>query len=277
MTAAAALALAACDSPRGGAGQGEKTTGGAAPLAVSTTQRTVLRAVARDTLSDSARIVRVVPEPDGDAVAVVFADPERRIRAGLGLVQRDGGAPAQLLWPDSVSTVRWTAPHAISFSTETGRGAYVVVDVHAQDAKVTPHDSARAGSAATGDPANADTVPAVAAARDAARRRAIAFLDSVHVQPTGRPQGSAALRYEVRSLLMSPGGRLAAFYASATDSAGRQVNPAWYIVDPRGGAVAVVDEVVGPASELPEGAGGWTETTFVFAKRLGLYEAAVRL
>ena len=276
MTAAAALAITACDSPRG-AGQGEKSAGagGGSALAVTTTQRTVLRAVARDTLSDSARIVRVVPEPDGDAVAVVFADPERRIRAGLGIAQRDS-TPAQLLWPDSVTTVWWSGTHAISFSTETGRGAYVVVDVHAKDAKVTPHDSAGAAAARRSDPAKADTVAAIAAARDAARRRAIAFLDSLHVQPTGRPQGNTALRYEVRSLLMSPGGRLGAFYASATDSAGRQLNPAWYIVDPRGGAVAAVDEVVGPASELPEGAGGWTETSFVFAKRLGLYETAVK-
>ncbi|HKG92479.1 MAG TPA: hypothetical protein VKA84_11325 [Gemmatimonadaceae bacterium] len=268
----AAAALAACDSARD-AGQGSKGANApAGALAVNTSQRTVLRVVGRDTLSDSAYIVRLVPEPDGDAVAFVFADPERRIHAGLGIAQHDS-ASAQLLWPDSVTTVWWGGPHAISFSTETGRGAYVVVDVHAKEAKVAPPDSARQTP-----PTRADTATAIAtaAAHDAAERRAIAFLDSLHVQPTGRPQGGAALRYEVRSVLMARGGRFGAFYASATDSAGRRVNPAWFIIDPRSGAVAQVDEVVGPASELPERAGGWTETTFVFAKRLGLYETVVR-
>ena len=263
--------LAACDASRD-AGQGDRPAGAAAggALAVTTTPRTTLRVVGRDTLSDSARVVRLVPEPDGDAVAFVFADPERRIHAGLGIVQRDTAA-VQLLWPDSVSGVWWRGPHAIAFSTATGRGSYVVVDVHAKEATVTP---AGAGSDAAG-PAPGDTAAAITAARDAAQRRAIAFVDSLHVQPTGQPQKGSALRYEVRSVLMAPGGRMGAFYASATDSAGRRVNPAWFVIDPRSGAVAQVDEVVGPAAELPETAGGWTESTFVYARRLGLYETVV--
>ena len=219
--------------------------------------------VGADTLSDSAYLTGVYPEADGEAVAFTFADPARRVRAGLAILQRDAPPPA-LLWPDSVTAVWWSAPHAISFTTASGRGVHAVVDVHAQRATVTEDTAGRAPSPARINPS------------DPARARATAYIDSVHVQPVGRPQESS-LRYLVTAWRASPDGRLGAFYAIATDSAGRQMNPAWYAMNIDAGTVAPIDEVVGPISEMRESAAGWTaDGHFIYAKRQTLWNATVQ-
>ena len=244
----------------------------AARLVVRTAERADARTVGADTLSDSARVLRVFPEADGDAVAFTFADPMRRVSSGLAITQRRAPTPA-LLWPDSVTQVWWSGPHAVAFNTGGGAAVHAVVDVHAERATVT--DSA--------------TRPAAREARvagNAPMERASAYIDSVRTQPGGRPVRSA-LVYRVRTIRMAPGGDLAAFYVTAADSGQRraanadgttgQVNPGWYALDVRSWAVAPIDEVVGPAAEMPESAGGWTaDGRFVYAKRLTIWEAEVR-
>jgi len=259
-----AAPLGGCVAGDGGesAKSPSRTAGGA--LSVARAELLDATVVGADTLSDSAYVTGVYPEADGEAVAFTFADPRRRVSAGLALAQRKAPAPA-LLWPDSVATVWWSAPHAVSFTTRSGTGVHVVVDVHAERAAVTDDSAARAPAAG-----------AKARPSDPARARATAYIDSVHVQPAGRPQGSA-LRYTVTDTRTSPDGRLTAFYAVATDSAGRQTNPAWYAMNADGGGVTPIDEVVGPLGEMPETAAGWTaDGRFVYAKRQTLWEATVR-
>lgn len=266
---------------------GEGASDAAAPttrLVVRTAERADARALGADTLTDSARLLRLFPEADGDAVVFTFADPVRRVTSGLGITQRRVPAPA-LLWPDSVTQVWWSGPHALAFNTGGGAAVHAVVDIHAERATVADGPA--------GPP------PATAPAADsAARRRASTYVDSLRGQPGGRPERSA-LVYGVRGMRVAPGGGgLAAFYVTAVDSGrpqvtatdggqrqipasdgGRQgqVNPGWYAIDMRSGAVTPIDEVVGPAAEMPESAAGWTaDGRFVYAKRLAIWEADVR-
>ena len=228
-------------------------------LAVRTAERASAQVVGADTLSDSAHVLRVYPEADGDAVAFTFADPRRRVTSGLAITQRRAPTPA-LLWPDSVTAVWWSAPHALTFTTESGAGVRAVVDIHAERAAVSE------GPARQVPPAD----PPV---NSAALRRASAYVDSLRVQPGGRPADRSALLYRVTSLRMAPGGGLAAFYVTASG----QSNPAWYALNVRTGAVAPIDEVTGPAVEMAEGAAGWTaDGHFVYAKQLAIWEAEVR-
>jgi len=262
--ALAAALLGGCVASDDGKGAeaSSRTTGG--PLTVTRAELLDATVVGADTLSDSAYVTGVYPEADGEAVAFTFADPRRRVSAGLALAQRKAPAPA-LLWPDSVGAVWWSAPHAVAFTTQSGTGVHAVVDVHAERATVTEDSAARAPAAG-----------ARAGPSDPARVRATAYIDSVHLQPAGRPQGSA-LRYTVTATRTSPDGRLTAFYAVATDNAGRQTNPAWYAMNDDGGGVTPIDEVVGPLGEMPETAAGWTaDGRFVYAKRQTLWEATVR-
>ena len=268
----AALWLPALLAGTGCAGEpASDATAPAARLVVRTAERVVARAIGADTLSDSARVVRIVPEADGDAVAFTFADPVRRVSSGLGITQRRTPAPA-LLWPDSVTQVWWSGPHALAFNSGGGAAVHAVVDIHAERATVTDSTVRRP-----------DPEPRVAG--NAPMERASAYVDSLRAQPGGRPERSA-LVYRVRTIRLAPGGAgLAAFYVTAADS-GRpqvtaadsgQVNPGWYALDVRSGAVAPIDEVVGPAAEMPESAGGWTgDGRFVYAKRLAIWEAEVR-
>ena len=252
-----------------GCSEGEPKVDTAAPRAVltdvSTRERGRLSEIGGDTLSDSARVLRVLPEPDGSSVAYLFADPMRAVSAGLAIMQ-EGATRAQLVWPDSVTTVRWTGPGTLAFTTSSGTGANerVVLDVHAESISVSAVvDSSRRPAAA----------PAAPRADDAAvRARATRYIDSLHVQPQGQPQNSA-LRYRVLSVLASPDGELAVFYVAADDGTGTRVNPAWYAIDPRQGRVFRLDQVVGPAAEMPEEGAGWTETgRFLYAKGLALWE-----
>jgi hypothetical protein len=237
---------------------------GAASLEVRTAQRISATTVASDTLTDSAVVIGVFPEADGDAVPFTFADPARAISAGLAIARRDSAPPA-LLWPDSVTAVWWSGPHALAFTTASGRGVHAVVDVHSANATVTD-DTVQRPPRPVGAPARDDPTFV----------RAVKYVDSVHVQPAGQPQGSS-LRYEVTSLRVAPDGRLGAFYVIAADSAGRRSNPTWYALDVQTGAVRVIDEIVGPATEMPESAAGWTaDGRFLYAKRATIWEAAVR-
>src|SRR5688572_8897233 len=96
-------------------------------LRVHNTQRNSFDIVGSDTLSDSTRILEIHPEQDGDALVILFADPGRRVSAGLAIVDRKMEAP-QLLWPDSVTSVWWSGPHMLAFTTTTGAGIRLVVD-----------------------------------------------------------------------------------------------------------------------------------------------------
>lgn len=263
LAAALLAALAACTAADDGSAGAERTAP-AAPLAVRTEQRIDVRFIGQDTLSDSAHVVGVFPESDGDAVAFTFADPVRGISTGLALTRRGAPTPG-LVWPDSVTAVWWSAPHALAFTTASGRGVQAVVDVRDASAVVAVDSALRAPAP-----------PASTNPRDPTRARATAYIDSLRVQPGGQPQGSA-LRYEVATLRVAPDGRLGAFYTVAFDSAGRRANPAWYAIDVETGAVALVDEIVGPVGEMPESAGGWTaDGRFVYAKRQTIWEAEVR-
>src|SRR5688500_8218266 len=164
---AAALALlAACSPADDGSRRGSDAQSGGT-LAVHPTQRAMVRVVGSDTLSDSARVLRVLPEPDGTSIPFTFADPATRVSAALAIT---GGAAdgTQLLWPDSVVSLWWSGPHQLTFATRTGAGARVVVDVHA--AKLTIIEQRRVTP-----PPPADTaVPAEV------RARAQSYVDSLH-------------------------------------------------------------------------------------------------
>ena len=236
----------------------------AGSLDVRREQRISAATVASDTLSDSASIVGVFPEADGDAIAFTFADPVRGISSGLAIAGRDSAGPA-LLWPDSVTGVWWSGPHALAFTAARRQGVHAVVDVHSAKATVADDTVQRPPRAA-----------AAPGRDDPAFVRAVKYVDSLHVQPAGQPQGSS-LRYEVTSLRVAPDGRLGAFHVIATDSAGRRSNPAWYALDVQTGAVQPIDEIVGPLSEMPERAAGWTgDGRFLYAKRATIWEATVR-
>jgi hypothetical protein len=231
-------------------------------FAIRSSQRADIRLVGQDTLSDSAHIVRLIPEPDGDAVAILFADPLRQVSAGLALIDRAHLA-SQLLWPDSVTTAWWSAPHSIAFSTRTGKGVRAVVDVHKASLEVIER--------AVETPPS----PASPAQHPDALSRATAYIDSLHVQPAGQPQGST-LKYTVDRIMPSPGGRFAALYVIARDSAGRPMNPAWYAMDLPSGRIEQIEQITGSTLELPAEAAGWgSEGHFFFAKGRSVWEADI--
>lgn len=251
-----ALPFAACT-------RGEErapVAGGAFSVQVET--RANAHVVGADTLSAAARLIALHPEADGEAVMLIFTDSVRGVRAGLALTDRRG-ARTQLLWPDSVTAAWWPRPHDIAFTTETGTGARIVVDVHAESLRtVVPGDSS------VTKPARADSTDV------AIRARATAWLDSARVQPAGQPQGTS-LRYQVTSVLPDPTGALAAFHVTASEgSSARQSNPAWYLLDRTSGAVAPVTEVVGAAEEMPATAAGWTaDGVFIFGRGMEIVGA----
>ena len=231
-------------------------------LRVETRLRGTLDRVGDDSLLHAVRITALFPEPDGEAIPMLFGDTGRNVSAGLAIVDARGESP-QLLWPDSVTDVWWSGDHELTFTTATGRGAYVIVDVH--EAAV---DSLAIATRPPGP--RPDTT-------DAARRgRAQRHIDSLRAQPAGRSE-SGRLSYTVTRWIADPSRAFAAFHATARDSSGRLVNPAWYITDIGSGAVTLVDEIVGPAEEMPSDAGGWTEDQrFVYAKGANVHEAQVR-
>lgn len=233
-----------------------------------TIQRASLRTITMDTLSDSSRILAIVPEPDGDAVAFRFADPAHGVVAGLGLIDRDHPLP-QLGWPDSVTQVRWRRPHELVFTAGTGEGVRMILDAHA--------DTIAAVEAAPGiRDSVAMVLPAPAQAPSDLRTRAIAFVDSVRFQPDGRPQQSA-LHYAPTRIVLAPRDSVAAFHVTGVDSSGRHSNPAWYILDVPSRGIEPIDSIIGPTAAMPAESGAWTdEGTFLFTKGLILYEVRVR-
>ncbi len=233
-------------------------------LTAHATQRASFQVVGADTLSDSTRITRIIPEPDGDGVILQFADPARRVVAGLAIVDRKMAQP-QLLWPDSVTAVWWTGPHMLAFTTATGAGVRLVVDVHAATLKIA--DTTTAGVARP---------PDVQAADESVSQRATAYIDSLHLQPGGASQ-PGALKYSVTRLVPSPDGTMVAFYSVARDPSGALTNPSWFVLDRSSGTVAPLDRITGAATELQAEAGDWSgNTSFIYAKGRSVWEAEIQ-
>lgn len=260
----ASVALVACGKERA---QPAATSQGAAALTV--TERATLRVIGIDTLSDSARIVSISGEPDGDAIVFTFADPERGISAGLGLIDHAHASP-RLLWPDSVTSVSWPAPHRLTFTANSGKGLHVALDIHAPTIQldtVLP-----AGNAV---PLPSDSSPRTLPA--AVQARAAAYIDSIRTQPGGVPQGSA-LRYAPVTLLPSPDNRFAAAYVVATGPSGEQTNPAWYLLQAVGMRMQPIDSITGSAASMSRKSASWLDGgAFVYAKGKIIYEARIAL
>lgn len=232
-------------------------------LEAPTTLRVVAQQIGEATLSDSARIEQIFPEPDGDAVAFLIADPGQRVQAGLAI--HDGRMEsAQLLWPNGVTDAWWTGDHTLAFTTSTGRGAFIVVNVHAAalEAIESPDIRAERPQPTTGD-RQEDL-------RGLAQRR----IDSLHIQ-RGEIPGEGPT-HTVVQLIESPTDPVSAFYVISRDAGGSGFNPAWWVLDNETGAIGEVDSVTGPEEELPRRAAAWTrEGRFVYAKGLGIYETRV--
>jgi hypothetical protein len=235
-------------------------------LAVTTSSLAVVGIVGMDTLSDSASIHRLQPEPDGGSVAFLFADPAKGITRGLGLVNLSGTPAAHLAWPDSVRSFWWSGAHQLSFMAGTGRGVHVVLDAHAAQLEALEATDARL------PPANTRVTDGRNAA---ALSRAQAFIDSVRVQPGGTPQEST-LRYQADSIIIAPGDTFAAVHVSA-GSKGATANPAWYIIHLPSGHIQAVDSLTGTSSGLPAVAGEWAANgTFYYAKERSIWRAQPR-
>lgn len=269
--------MVACGGDGAARRNAERATVRSGALSVETTRRATVVGFANDTLSNTARIVALYPGTDADSglIAVVFADSVERVSAGLAVLDLrapDGEGTPHLAWPDSVHAVWWSAPHVLSFATTTGRGVTARVDLNA-DTLAVVLDSARRAAVLS-------TTPSPPLPPEAAAPRATAFVDSAHQQPAGRAAPHSALRYAVDSMVAAPSGRFVALHVTATDSSGRRrVNPAWYALALPSGAVASVDSVVGPATELPARAGAWGGpggSTFYYARGKTVYGATVR-
>ena len=219
-----------------------------------------------DTVSDSAWISQIKPEPDGGSVAFVFADPAKGATRALGIVQISGTQTSHLIWPDSVTSVWWSGPHELRFTAGTGQGIYAVVDAHA----------ATLEALAITDSARTPPRPAPSADRAQAQAlsRAQSFVDSIRVQPEGTPQRSA-LRYRADTVIVATGDTLAAAHVSA-GTEGNSANPAWYVVHIESGAVQPIDSLVGSSAGLPRSAGSWDNSgRFYYAKERSIWRARV--
>jgi hypothetical protein len=252
------VAAACSDTGESGARVAPATT-----LSVHVTQRASFTVVGADTLSDSARIVRIIPEQDGDGLIALFADPARRVSAGLAIIDRRMEHP-QLIWPDSVTSVWWTGPHRLAFTTATGQGTRLVVDVHAATLKIADTAGTRIES-----PPREMTVDS------SIMQRARAYTDSVQLQLAGAPQTSA-LRYSVTRVVPSLDGSMAAFHSAARDPSGALTNPSWYVLNRSSGTVTLVDRVTGLETELPAQAGEWGDnSSFFYAKGSAIWEGEI--
>jgi hypothetical protein len=259
-----ALLLASISSLLTGCvGQGEDTKPAVASrLTTTTTPLAIIGVVGIDTLSDSAWIHRIQPEPDGGSVAFLFADPVKGISRGLGLVESSGTLGAQLAWPDSVNTFWWSGTHQLSFTAGTGQGVRVVVDAHAARLEALHAMGSQSGAPAPAQPQNPNA---------AALSRAQAFIDSIRVQPGGTPQGST-LRYRADSVLLAPGDTFAAVHVLANDGRGGTVNPTWYIAHLPSGHIQPVDSLTGYSTGLPSSAGQWgADGAFYYAKERSVW------
>ena len=237
-------------------------------LAVTTSSLAVISIVGMDTLSDSASIHHLQPEPDGGSVAFLFGDPAKAITRALGLVSASGTPAAQLAWPDSVNTLWWSGPHQLSFTAGTGKGVRVVVDAHAAQLEALEVSDSRQSSSLAIIPRSDRNAAGLA--------RAQAFIDSLRVQPGGTPQESA-LRYRADSILIAPGDTFAAVHVSARNNQGVTANPAWYVTHLPSGHTQAVDSLTGTSSGLPASAGQWgADGRFYYAKERSIWRAEPR-
>ena len=238
----------------------------ASSFSVVTRPLATVSTVGIDTLADSASIQYVRPEPDGSSVAFLFADPAKGISSGLGLVQVSGSTPAQLAWPDSVTSFWWSGPHQLSFTAGTGQGVRVVVDAHAsqlQALEVTGTETIQSMPTGTFDSSKTT----------AALSRAKAFIDSVRVQPEGTPQRST-LHYQVDTIRLAPGDTFAAAHVVARDPQGMKVNPAWYLTHLPSGRMHAIDSLTGQSRGLPATSGEWGDDgRFYYAKERSIWRA----
>jgi hypothetical protein len=221
--------------------------------------------IGADTLSDSARIHHLAPEPDGGSIAFLFADPAKGITRGLGISQTSASQVPQLAWPDSVISVWWSNPHQLSFTAGTGQGVHVVVNSHAAQLEAL----AVTGTQST--PVSAGSVSTQS--NTSALSRAQAFIDSVRVQPEGTPQRSG-LHYQADSVIVAPGDTLAAVHVLAADASGMNTNPAWYLIHIPTGHVQAIDSLIGASTGLPASAGQWSaDGSFYYAKERSIWRA----
>jgi len=249
-----------CASDRNDA---ESTT--VSSLSASLSPVAVIQVVGIDTLSDSASIHRLQPEPDGGSVAFLFADPVKGIVGGLGLIEASGVQTAQLAWPDSVTAFWWSGAHQLSFTSGTGQGVRVVVDAHAAQLSALEVTGTQA--------AGPQRQPDATVSRATVLSRAQAFIDSVRIQPEGTPQGSA-LRYEADSIVLAPGDTFAAVHVRAADIRGTKVNPAWYLTHVPSGHMHGLDSLTGRSTGLPAAAGQWgADGRFYYAKERSIWRA----
>jgi hypothetical protein len=250
--------LAGCTSDDKRAG-----TSTASGLGMTTSPLATISIVGIDTLSDSAWIHRLQPEPDGGSVAFLFADPVKGITRGLALVESSGTSNPQLVWPDSVNSFWWSGAHQLSFTSGTGQGVRVVVDAHAAQLEALQM------AGASTQPVSSDG----RASSTAAFSRAQAFIDSVRIQPQGTPQGST-LRYRADSIILAPGDTFAAVHVVAGDGRGITVNPAWYVAHLPSGHMQAVDSLTGRSTGLLSSAGQWgPDGAFYYAKERSLWRA----
>ena len=219
-----------------------------------------------DTVSDSAWISHIRPEPDGGSIAFIFADPAKGATRALGIVQASASQTSHLVWPDSVTSVWWSRPHELRFVAGTGQGVYVIVDAHAPALEALAITDSTSAAARPAAPASQ--------ARARALSRIQEFIDSVRVQPDGTPQRSA-LRYRADTVVIAAGDTLAAAHVSA-ETQGSSVNPAWYVVHIESGSVHPVDSLVGRSAGLPRSAGSWDSGgSFYYAKERSIWRARV--
>lgn len=243
-------------------GQDDVESRVASGLSVTTSPLASVSVVGLDTLSDSAWIHQLRPEPDGGSIAFLFADPTKGITQGLGIIEASGGEKAQLAWPDSVTSFWWSGPHQLSFTAGTGRGVRVVVDAHAAQLEALE---------VTGAQASRSQTQGVSTSSSPALSRAQAFIDSVRVQPEGTPQGSA-LRYEADSIVIAPSDTFAAVHVLAHDVQGTKVNPAWYLAHLPSGHMQPVDSLTGRSTGLLSSAGQWgVNGLFYYAKERSIW------
>ena len=225
-----------------------------------------LSAIGVDTVSDSAWISHIKPEPDGESVAFIFADPAKGATRALGIVQASGPQTSHLVWPDSVTSVWWSGRHELRFTAGTGQGVYAVVDAHAAALEALAITDSTTAARAPAAPTNQ--------ARAQALARLQSFIDSVRVQPEGTPQRST-LRYRADTVIVAAGDTLAAAHVSA-DASGSSVNPAWYLVHIQSGTVQPIDSLVGRSLGLPRSAGAWDNNArFYYAKERSIWRARV--
>jgi hypothetical protein len=84
------------------------------------------------------------------------------------------------------------------------------------------------------------------------------------------------LTYRIVHYVPAPRDSLIAFHVTATDAAGRESNPAWFVMGQTSLGITRIDYVIGPATELPSKAATWgRETTLYYAKGRALWQAEI--